>query len=77
MFSIPAFFDGTAVRPIENFEFHKDQKLAIVILENPESEKSKAIKSLRGSLSQYANKELIPLEKEAWKMAVQEKYLEE
>lgn len=77
MISIPAYFDGIAVRPIENFNFNVNQKLAIVIIENTESDKSKTIQSLRGSLSQYANPNLIQHEKEAWEMAVQEKYLEQ
>lgn len=74
MISIPAYFDGNAVRPLDNYTFSKNQKLFILIQDDSENEKIDGIKALRGSLSKYANPDLIPKEKEAWGEAVKEKY---
>lgn len=57
-------------------EISPDVKI-IMLYENSvvESEKTVAIKkSAKGIISQYANPELIPLEKEAWGEAVREKH---
>ncbi len=67
MITIPAYFDGNAVKPLGNYNFTKDQKLFILIQDDNEKESASEIKALRGSLSKYANPGLIPEEKEAWK----------
>lgn len=64
MISIPAYFDGNAVRPLDNYTFSKDQKLFILIQDDGDKEKADGIKALKGSLSEYANPDLIPLESE-------------
>lgn len=74
MITIPAYFDGNVVKPLGNYNFAKDQKLFILIQDDNEKENASEIKALRGSLSKYANPDLIAEEKEAWKNAMREKY---
>ena len=74
MISIPAYFDGNTVRPLDNYTFSKNQKLFILIQDDNETGNADGIKALRGSLSKYANPDLIPKEKEAWGEAMREKY---
>lgn len=74
MITIPAYFDGNAVKPLGNYNFVKDQKLFILIQDENEKENAAEIKTLRGSLSKYAKPDLIPAEKDAWENAMREKY---
>jgi hypothetical protein len=34
MISIPAYFDGTAVRPLDDYYFKKNQRLVITVLDD-------------------------------------------
>lgn len=89
MTSIPAYFDGNAVRTLDAYPFEKDQKLIITVLDDTAANRThtdfdaekelaeareRGIKSLRGSLAEYANPALIEKEKDAWANAVGEKY---
>ena len=74
MLVLPAYFDGETVKTVDNYKFSKDQKLMITVLEEEEETKINGIKTLRGSLSKYANPKLIEKEKSAWSVAAGEKY---
>ena len=74
MLVLPAYFDGETVKTVDNYKFSKDQKLMITVLDEEEEEKKiNGIKTLRGSLSKYANPKLIEKEKSAWSVAAGEK----
>ena len=55
MLVLPAYFDGETVKTVDNYKFSKDQKLMITVLDEEEEKKINGIKTLRGSLSKYAN----------------------
>ena len=74
MLVLPAYFDGDTVKTVDNYKFSKDQKLMITVLDEAEEKKINGIKTLRGSLSKYANPKLIEKEKSAWSVAAGEKY---
>lgn len=74
MLVLPAYFDGDSVKTVDNYKFSKDQKLMITVLDEAEEKKINGIKTLRGSLSKYANPKLIEKEKSAWSVAAGEKY---
>ncbi len=74
MLVLPAYFDGDSVKTVENYKFSKDQKLIITVLDEAEEKKINGIKTLRGSLSKYANPKLIEKEKSAWSIASGEKH---
>ena len=74
MLVLPAYFDGDSVKTVDNYKFSKDQKLTITVLDEAEEKKINGIKTLRGSLSKYANSKLIEKEKSAWSVAAGEKY---
>ena len=73
MTTISAYFDGTTVRTLEPTSLKKNQRLVITVLDEFISDEAK-VKTLRGCLSKYANKDLQPLEKNAWADSVKEKY---
>ena len=73
MLVIPAYYDGNTVKTVDDYKFSKNQKLMITVLDEVEEKKLSGIKSLRGSLSKYANPNLIKNEKESWGEAVGEK----
>ena len=74
MLVLHAYFDGETVKTVDNYKFSKDQKLMITVLDEAEETKINGIKTLRGSLSKYANPKLIEKEKSAWSMASGEKH---
>lgn len=74
MLVLPAYFDGETVKTVDNYKFSKDQKLMITVLDEVEEKKINGIKNLRGSLSKYANPNLIEKEKSAWSIASGEKH---
>ncbi|MBO4507054.1 MAG: hypothetical protein J5747_00280 [Spirochaetaceae bacterium] len=74
MLVIPAYYDGSTVKTVTNYKFSKNQKLMITVLDESEEKKMSGIKSLRGSLSKYANPNLIKNEKAAWGNTVGEKH---
>ena len=74
MLVLPAYFDGETVKTVDNYKFSKDQKLMITVLDEEEEKKINGIKTLRGSLSKYANPKLIEKEKSAWSVSAGEKY---
>ena len=74
MLVLPAYYDGNTVKTVDDYKFSKNQKLMITVLDESEEKKMSDIKSLRGSLSQYANPDLIKNEKNAWNKAMGEKH---
>ena len=74
MLVLPAYFDGDTVKTVDNYKFSKDQKLMITVLDEAEEKKINGIKTLRGSLSKYANPKRIEKEKSAGRIASGEKH---
>lgn len=74
MLVLPAYYDGNSVKTIDDYKFSKNQKLMITVLDENEEKKLNELKSLRGSLSKYANPDLIEKEKTAWSKAMGEKH---
>lgn len=74
MTNLQAYYNGSSIQTVEDYKFEKDQRLIITVLDDNESGRKAGIKSLRGSLAKYANPNLIDKEKDAWEMAVKEKY---
>ena len=74
MVTIPAYFDGNAVRTIDAYPFQKNQRLIITVLDGTATKAESGIAALRGSMAQYANPALIPTEKDAWAAAAGEKH---
>ncbi|MCL2344137.1 MAG: hypothetical protein FWC62_09660 [Firmicutes bacterium] len=54
----------------------RNRKVEVIIMpvENDGNSKKKPIENLIGILHEYANPDLIPLEKDAWARAMEEKY---
>ena len=74
MLVLPAYYDGNSVKTVDDYKFSKNQKLMITVLDEAEEKKINEIKSLRGSLSKYADPILIENEKTAWGKAMGEKH---
>lgn len=75
MLALQGYYDGNAVQTLEKIEAKKNQKLIITILDEFIDEvPEEKINSARGSLSKYANPELLKEENSAWEKAVIEKY---
>ncbi len=74
MLVLPAYYDGNSVKTVDDYKFSKNQKLMITVLDEAEEKKINEIKSLRGSLSKYADPNLIENEKIAWGKAMGEKH---
>ena len=70
MLVLPAYYDGNSVKTVDDYKFSKNQKLMITVLDENEEKKINGLKSLRGSLSKYANPDLIKNEKTAWSKAI-------
>jgi hypothetical protein len=70
--------DGKINVPGEYLKGLSSDVKIIILCENPVTIPEKAVprksKSIKGIISQYANPELIPFEKEAWGEAVKEKH---
>lgn len=66
---ITGYYDGTSV--VTDYKFALNQKVRIIPIEDNEAEGS-----IAGMLSEYANPELISLEKEAWRNAAIKKHEE-
>ncbi len=75
MRKIEAYFDGTAVRPLEPLFAKPNQRITMLIHDDfLDSAKFEAIAKSAGSLKEFANPTLIEREKTAWEEAVAEKY---
>ncbi|MCX4325683.1 MAG: hypothetical protein OSJ45_00060 [Lachnospiraceae bacterium] len=75
MFALQGYYDGNTVQALGKIHAKKNQKLIITVLDEfIEEEPDNNIHSARGSLSKYANPELIKEESSAWEKAVAEKY---
>ena len=40
MIALPAYFDGNTVRTVDAYQFHKNQKLVITVLDDTETQKA-------------------------------------
>lgn len=75
MLALQGYYDGNAVQTLEKIEAKKNQKLIITILDEFIEEVPQVkVGSARGSLSEYANPELVKEEGSAWEKAVIKKY---
>lgn len=75
MLALQGYYDGTAVQTWERIQAKKNQKLIITVLDEfIEEAPEHKTHSARGSLSEYANPELMKEEDSAWEKAVREKY---
>lgn len=74
MKTLQAYYNGNSIQTVENYKFKKNQKLLITVLNADDEQKKTDIKTLKGSLSKYANPKLIEKESDAWSEAVKEKY---
>lgn len=76
MLALQGYYDGNVVQTLEKIPAEKNQKVIITILDEfiEETPVNSKRQSARGSLSQYANAELLEDEKSAWEKAVIEKY---
>ena len=87
MLAVQGYYDGVAFQSLEEAKVLPNQKVIITIMDEfvqkskiTENERLKKIKSLRGSLAEYAIKdgrsidEIMELESKAWEQAVVEKY---
>lgn len=75
MLALQGYYDGNTVQTLEKIQAKKNQKLIITILDEFVEEVPEVkIRSARGSLSEYANPELLKEESSAWEKAVIEKY---
>ena len=60
--------------PIINLPWDENQQVEVHILPLHQKKNKITPQSMKGILSEYANPDLIPLEKEAWVMHCEEKY---
>lgn len=76
MVAVQGYYDGQAIRPLEDFSAVENQRVIITIMDEfvETTRKQEAKKSARGILSKYANPDLIPKEEGTWERAVVEKY---
>lgn len=75
MLAFQGYYDGKAVQSLEKIQAKKNQKLIITILDEfVEDMPNTETRSARGSLSEYANPDLLKEEDFAWEKAVIEKY---
>lgn len=77
MLALRGYYDGNSVQVLEEIQAKKNQKLVITILDEfMEEEPEDQAYSARGSLSRYANPDMIKEEGSAWEKAVVEKFLQ-
>ena len=65
--------------PVINLPWNETEQVEVLIVplhknDNKNDANLERIKRVQSALSQYANKDLIPLEKEAWQKHCEEKY---
>ena len=75
MLALNGYYDGKQIQTFEQVHAKKNQKLIITVLDEFIEEKPlKASTSARGSLSKYANTNLLNKENNAWNEMVGKKY---
>ncbi len=75
MQAIQGYFDGTAIRPLEELSAKPNQRVIITLLdEYLETDTTEAAGKLRGVLSAYADPALAEKEKDAWERSAVDKY---
>lgn len=75
MLALRGYYDGNSVQALEEIHAKKNQKLVITILDEfIEEEPENRVHSARGSLSGYANPDMLKEEGSAWEKAIVEKY---
>ena len=73
--TVQGYYDGTAVRPLEQLAAKPNQKVIITVIDEfVEPVKNIGKKGIRGILSRYANPELVKEEKGAWERSAVKKY---
>ena len=75
MLSVQGYYDGSAIRPLEEIVAKPNQRVLIMIMDDFLNENDKAeVAKLRGALSKYANPALIEKEKGAWQNEAQNQH---
>lgn len=80
MLAVQGYYDGTAIRPLEEVVAKPNQRVIITILDEfvepafVEPAKDMRKKGMRGALEQVANPTLREREKGAWERAMIEKH---
>ena len=74
MTTLQAYYNGSSIQTVDDYKFEKNQRLIITVLDNDADTKKAGLKAVRGSLSKYANPDLIKKENGAWEKAAKEKY---
>lgn len=75
MQAVQGYYDGTAIKLLEEIEAKPNQRVIITIMDEfVEPKKALHGKGMRGILHRYADPKLAEREKGAWERAVVEKY---
>ena len=75
MLAVHGYYDGTAIRPLEELKAKPNQRVIITIMDEfVEPPASAPEKGMRGALSRYADPALARQEGEAWQRAAVEKH---
>ena len=70
MQTIPEYYDGTTIRPLERIIAKPNQRVIITVMDEfVEPSKLSPDKSIRGILAEYADPALAQAEKGAWERA--------
>ena len=77
MLAVQGYFDGAAIRTLEDIDAKPNQRVIITVLDDfVEPRPIARRKSLRGILARYANATLVEREKGAWERAAEKAYAE-
>lgn len=75
MISVNGYFDGSIIRTLEKLNARKNQRIIITLLdEDIKTNDLGTNRSAAGSLAQYANPDLLPLEDGVWERTVKDNY---
>ena len=73
MLAVQGYYDGAAIRPLEEIVAKPNQRVIITIMDDfVEPTKTACAKGMRGILARYANPVLAKKEEGAWERAVTE-----
>jgi len=75
MEAVREIIDADSLMPVIALpDYMKNQKVEVIVLSISPETTRKPVKSMKGFLREYANPALIEKEKDAWGIAVKEKY---